>query len=362
MWLNGIAFASNVDGTVYVSDTSSSPINRMFDTLERIMGDEPDLLPVAYGASNSFYQLGACHIEWVRFFCEQIMVPIDFGRVGLRTGNFKTDLEWKEPDFGWQEAWMVLHAAARGVHPRVYGCVLFKRPDDRRSAACYVMESGIDLHTFLIKYPHRAETSVLPLGYLLEWALKRASDMGLLLSDNKTDNMVVILDGTDQPKLIKFIDFGADFARLDDADPECIYFINAFLLVNQAKCSLRGYATASMTSNILERLGELITKYEETTQTNLCHILVYMKADEARRWSSLFGEKDPTDIAKGVVHQARHYNVDCGEQGQFDKGRPLVPQMLAEARRLLNVAPRAHPRPWGGPSPPSLLEGYILDA
>ena len=200
------------------------------------------------------------------------------------------------------------------------------------------MESGIDLETFLKKDPDHADRYASdPLASMLELALTKASEMGLLMTDINLRNIVLILDEVNAPIDLKFIDLGADFARLDGADSKCIFFVNAFLFLNYAKCKRGGTAIADITKNIRTNLGQLLKQYQDSTQNELCDILVKMKKDEAHRWASLFVLRDSKSVASGVLAQTLHWNEECGESGWFDASQPLVPQMLKKVEELLYI-------------------------
>lgn len=346
MWVDGLAFASNPDGTVYVSDQRESPIKEMVDMILRIITNTPSFKPTAAGSYNNYYSLQSCHIEWVRFFLEKIMVTVELNNVGFRKGKATAD-----SDFGFQETWMMLHAAARGVHPLVHGSVY------ENGFSYFVMQEGIDLHRYLASNPGAERFARNPLSALLQTALQKVSEMGLLLSDNKASNMILLIDEAGTPTEILFIDFGADFARLDNADTNCVWFVNAFLLVNQLKCDLRNQAVKLMTSGIRLKLGELLEGYKASSQDGLCDIISRIRSFRARRWPSMYTLTRPSDVARGVIKNATHYNRKCGTLGQFDQNRPVVPQLLEAANQLLaafQAPPPPRPRT-RTPSPPPLV-------
>ena len=349
LWKGGAAFATTADGNVLVSASSAvapNTLQNMMRKLER--SDRPAITnndASNKGSFNEFFPLPALEARYVLRVSEEVSgatpVTTDLhgSPVGLRRSkNIIKGLTDAIADFRfeltWEEAWMVLTAAARGVHPRIYGA----RFDGAR--AHYAMETGTPFDKFLHGPLASQNEYVDTVGNGLVDQLRRASQLGLLMSDIKTPNIVV----TGDDFKVMFIDLGSDFARLDKSDKDCLFFINGVMLLTYMSCYDASYQGAR---GVTWKLRDLVYEYQRRYSSRnapgkdtLCGLVYEMDSYYAQRISSnssAFRETDTEKIAKHLLGMARHYSKWNKEKHQcndpeFDNEARTFPQLI----RLIN--------------------------
>ena len=177
-WLSGAVFGQMPadGGNTFFMAPSSRSLCTFFRGLSTNMSLDSTRLQ---GSFNMFSEMSPEDIDGLTI--DGLTIDGSTHSIGFRAS--KRELVSHEHRVGaWQEAWMVLQAAAIGLHPFVYACVLVD------SRPCYVMRKGVTIHDII-------NSGVIPsddIGNDMHDALQAASEAGLLMIDIKTPNIVYL--------------------------------------------------------------------------------------------------------------------------------------------------------------------------
>lgn len=229
----------------------------------------------------------------------------------------------------WHEVWMSLICAANGIAPVVFCTWL--APGNK--LMMFIQRGLRDLTSYLSLYDFNDGLSLAP---SLADIFQKASAMGLVMTDIKAENMLVMKGG-----LVRFIDFDPVFTLFVKAHTDCVELINAVLLCNGVHCWANDEAGKGLTKNIRERMMLQLLPEMQENPDKLCEVLLQLTGRDAKKFPRLetLFRADKTNyraISQQVVFMAGHYggwavgmDYDCGEG--FNPNEPAIEQL---ARRI----------------------------
>jgi hypothetical protein len=237
------------------------------------------------------------------------------------------------------EVWISLIAGAVGIAPRVH-CAYLK---DGNRLTMFIQRGKMGLDRYL-DADYIYQNTVREVSQSLDVILARASSMGLVLTDIKPENMIVMNDNT-----LRFIDFDPVFTMFVNADSDCVELINILLLCNSVHCFFPNTAGMMVTKDIRRRLRErLLPKFENDLSTSsLCGMLLTLYKDEAQKYpklETLFRAQSTQHeaIAQHVLFMAGHYagwavgkDYECGRD--IDNNSPVIEQIAEKIMLALGV-------------------------
>lgn len=260
-----------------------------------------------------------------------------------------------EMEKAWAELWYGLLACVAGVGPKIYAAGFTSKKE-----VVVFLQKGIGelkelADSRLVNVDGQLELQEKPWreGFLYAASLFKVindvSQMGMILCDIKPGNIIMMND-TD----VLLIDFDPAFTVILDEDnsvwdPECIVFLNTFLLLSSARChanssAMQG-ATYLLPSNLMMLMYNIKTK---GAATSLCSIFLRMKRDEALRLPGLMraSREQPQRLVQSIMHHAGHYlgwwrakfggqDSRCGPPYSYDDRVPVIEQI---ALRLYDEA------------------------
>lgn len=283
------------------------------------------------GSFNSYYMLTDDEAKMIQ---NATGVEDNLGRdvkIGLRRS--RKEMEDKAAiREAWEEAWMALKASCRGLHPHIYAC--FYSIDDLH--VYYAMADMLPLNLLVSLFVsgatdlanfRKARRSLAPglssaaIQKSLESKMQSAAEFGLLMTDIKPSNIVVDPDTME----VFFIDLGSDFARLDDADADCIFFINATLLVSYMLCHVQesgGTFVRILLQPLRVRIEEQLEHYTDPkNQLGLCAAVV-KAIGRSQTAGTLWAQSDPRAVVATILERAVHYCKD------YAQNSPPIPQAV----------------------------------
>jgi len=309
---------------------------------ELIEGGFGDGTPANRGSSNNFYVL-----DRTPDMERRIATTTSNGwpgNIGLRVN--KTWFVWDFDDesgqqtllLGWEELWCTLHAASMGLHPRVFMAGLtLKSMIETRTSRMWVGEREVVTTRARMAYvTARYESLASAMLFTRtdrEWGMAHASELddlirdisiaGFIHTDIKPLN-VVIDESRSTGRLFMIIDMGADYLRFErngETSTECIWLINALLMIITTFCNGNASVGAiALTSVLRVSLNNMHRTFQaELSASNnspggqwkLCHEFAELFLSDAKRVdkynSSFYREDDYLALAKAVLDRAEHY-------------------------------------------------------
>lgn len=363
MWLNGGVFATNPGGRLIVSMGSDGSLRRAFDffgkSVSRYKAPFYRSGPASEGASNEFYVIPDqwrfdapwqnAHLKTIidtrdgigayeRTFAlsEEIEKRDNVDRIhlGLRYQRYTTGDDEVKPEQSWEEAWLTLNAALKGLAPPVYACGRYLEQnsallsENQRKHAMYITERGTDFTSWLRAVGAVQETH--PYYFVFESVanslvtqlMKASKEMGLLMTDIKPDNIIITIGS---PK-VYFIDLDGALARVDkkgvDNTPasgwRSCFVINSVLLLSHMACDLKNNMPSVVWNTLVEATANVVRELEVNETDQLYLYLLDVKNKEAERildaekskgvmYESLASADDARAVARHIISMARWY-------------------------------------------------------
>ena len=328
---SGVVFANKADGSV-IYGGQTPELQELYLKLEKERPKEDG----RKGSFNSFVAMpktAAQKAAALLGFAEDLQMG---ARRQLRgTPYLKKKL--------WHELWMTLHAAAEDIAPPVLSGII--TGDGRLSM---FLERGESLRKYLER--NENQNAALKMGASLVEILDKASEMRLIMSDIKPDNIVVLSESK-----MRFIDFDPVYTAFVDARPECIMLINTMLFLNMVSCHNVTPTYQSFTVFACAKLRQLTRDLEAGKgEDELCNVLSQLAGKDAESFTEVetmfqyvkaaYGGSDDKArraIAAQVIFMAGHYAgwVDDGKPyacaRRFDKTTPALSQIARQITAAL---------------------------
>lgn len=344
LFRDGVVFATREDGEVAHGGEDG---DEMVDAAARILSsDRAVVRRIGKGSFNLFYEVDESYAASAVAILGYNPDDPAMRLVGKRTQMMPLVKQAGEDEAVFQkrrgnmfhEVWVSLLAGAAGIAPRVH-CAYLK---DGNRLTMFIQRGKMGLDRYLEGFYRYKDTGLL--SQSLDVILARASSMGLVLTDIKMENMIVMNDNT-----LRFIDFDPVFTMFVNADPDCVELINILLLCNSVHCWFPSTAGMLLTKDIRRRLRErLIPKFENDLSTSsLCGMLLTLYKDDARKYprlETLFRAQSTQHeaIAQHVLFMAGHYagwaigkDYECGSD--IDNNTPAIEQIAEKIMLALGV-------------------------
>ena len=363
MWLNGGVFATSPGGRLIVSTGSDGSLRRAFDffgeSVSRYNAPFYRYVRPSQGASNEFYAIPDqwrfdrpwhnAHLKTIidtrdgigayeRTFAlsEEIEKRDNVDRIhlGLRYQRYTTGNNEVTPQQSWEEAWLTLNAALKGLAPPVYACGRYLKQnsallsENQTKHAMYITERGTDFTSWLQAVGAVQETdpyyfvSETVANSLVTQLMKASKEMGLLMTDIKPDNIIITIGS---PK-VYFIDLDSAFARVDkkgvDNAPasgwRSCFVINSVLLLSHMACDLKNNMPFVIWNTLVEATKNVVRELEGDETDQLYLYLLDVKNKEAKKiidtekskdvmYESLASADDARAVARHIISIARWY-------------------------------------------------------
>lgn len=320
LFKSGACFYTDADGNVSLHDSLD-----LYNVVN-LYTDEP---PFRRGTYNSFYHIN----EDVKKSMSNTTIPLG-GRLGLRVSSAAISHPYPlyTLENMWEEAWATLHAAAEGLHPRVYLFGLIKTSDNDSQSwirAAYVTERYESLFDALQTNAQTKEWGAARSNELNK-LIEDMSNFGLIHTDIKPKN-VVIDDAKTNAKHRQFmiIDLGGDFVRLDrqgTIDRRCIQLINTLLMTITTFCDDGGTGAngIALTTDLRSSLSKLQKDRQKrgkfnNTDANLCNLMVRLRMEDSElldKSTSFFRNDNYELMAKHIIAMADHYAIKSTDPSQ----------------------------------------------
>jgi hypothetical protein len=183
-----------------------------FGDSSAMMGIARDVIRSAYGTSDAAVQSGAA---------------IGMRRTKGEVLNYETGMA------ALQELCHMHAAFSKGIGVRVFAAHCGPR-------ITFLLENAVPLKRYLGIYGEEDTSVKLESGGKdpLLTALLKAAELKMIMTDIKFDNIVVSKRPGEEFGSVKFIDLGGDYTTIrPSATTDCVFFINAALLVASSACS-----------------------------------------------------------------------------------------------------------------------------
>lgn len=283
------------------------------------------------------------------------------------------------------ELMFTLRMAIEDIGPDIYGFYIERRGLHASGAALarstYLMQAGMNLYNLIEIITHRDSqkaslsaihidlpTSFATMGNSLKAHMQKISSLRYLVSDIKLENMVVMNIDIDTDSYLwpdlRLIDFDPKFAgqvKLEDASTDCIFVLNAFLLLNDVLTNyFATYGDEYKIHNeiIVYLLQDLVKEYKNTLPKvketfpfdNMCTLFFTAgDNDDVRHYENKVAQNqlymyntDKMTQAKALMERTFHYGkhdqelLPNGQKSSYYNRRFDQDIILTISNKLLN--------------------------
>ena len=283
------------------------------------------------------------------------------------------------------ELMFTLRMSIEDIGPDIYGFYIERRALHASGAALarsvYLMQAGMNLYSLIEIITHRGSqevslsaihpnlpTSFATMGIFLKAHMQKISNMRYIVSDIKLENMVVMNIDLDTNSYLwpdlRLIDFDPKFAgqvKPEDASTDCIFVLNAFLLLNDVLTNyFATYDDQHKIHNeiIVYLLQNLVEEYEATLPKvkgtfsfdNMCTLFFTAgDKDDVRHYENEVEQNrlymyntDKMTQAKALMERTFHYGkhdnelLANGEKSSYYNRRFDQDIILTISNKLLN--------------------------